>query len=217
MHVPPGLQHRGQCSGSLTLSISSPPRPGISWSRKKRVGNQRAEVRQWRVEGPEVSSDPAEATFPVCMCAHSSAARVWVCAGACACSTNTWHVCPASLCTPCGCKCAGIYLWDTSCVYNRHFHLLPHRRIWTPRRAAPAELRQPGRDFGISHAPSLAGILQESVIWLSESHPFTPTSSRLTKDLLVLRRKLRGNQKAGQKEGMSPYQIILERWTDNFS
>lgn len=45
----------------------------------------------------------------------------------------------------------------------------------------------------------------------------TPTGSRLTEDLLVLKRRTRGNQKAGKKEGISPDQISLQRWAGNFS
>ena len=65
--VPPGLQHRGQRSGSPTLSKGSHPRPGTSWPRKKSEGSQRAEVRQQRVEEPTASSDLTEAPI-LCAC-----------------------------------------------------------------------------------------------------------------------------------------------------
>lgn len=44
-----------------------------------------------------------------------------------------------------------------------------------------------------------------------------PTGSRLSEDLLVLRKKLKGNQKAGQQESISTDQISLERLSGNFS
>lgn len=80
---------------------------------------------------------------------------------------------------------------------------------------------------------NLAGTLMESLIlqvWKAPPrgchmairipHPpplQNPTGSRLTEALLVLIRKPKGNQKAGQQESISPDQISLERSSDNFS
>lgn len=100
------------------------------------------------------------------MCAHSSTAGVRVCVGACACSTNIWHVRAQPICVHRVGASVQMCASETLLVFT----IRPSIFCPVTRSGLLLELKQSGQDLnGICHAPGLTELLQEGVTWLSES------------------------------------------------